>query len=210
MDETAREQNLASGAPGPVTALPRPRLHVLLVMLGFALLLGGGVGLVFMLQQRLATPTAAEYLAHADHTAKPGPADAAKLVPAGALQSGGASFKCGRFPTILNASLDDYGAAYFGFILLNPVRFESLPLILKRYAYAHECGHQYVGYDEGEADCFAIRRGRAEGWLGEPGLDAICNFIGLSRGDGVHALGLRRCEMMRRCFARARPGREKL
>jgi hypothetical protein len=202
MDETAREENSQSGPSGAVSAVPFRRFQPVLVALTFVILLGGGMALVFILQQRLATPTAAEYLAHAG--------DAARLVPAGALQSEGERFACGRFPTIQNAKLDDYGAAYFGFILLNPTRFSSLPLILKRYAYAHECGHQYVGYDEGEADCFAIRRGRAEGWLGEAGVGAICDFISRSKGDGVHALGVRRCEMMRRCFARARPGRERL
>jgi hypothetical protein len=171
-------------------------------VLAFALLGFGGGGVVWWLQQLYATPTTAEYLAHA------GPK--AKLVPAGALTFENEHFTCGRFPTILNARLDDYGAAYFGFVLVNPARFDTLPLILKRYAYAHECGHQYVGYDEGEADCFAIRRGKAQGWLGAEGMDAICDFISRSKGDAAHALGVRRCEMMRHCFARARPGRERL
>lgn len=177
-------------------------LYVLIVMSGFVLLLASGAGAVWLLQQRFAVPTPAEYLA------KAGPD--ATFIPAGALRFEGESFACGRFPTVLNAKLDDYGAAYFGFILLNPARFETLPLILKRYAYAHECGHQYVGYDEGEADCYAVRRGRQEGWLDAGGMDAICDFISRSKGDAVHALGLRRCQMMRRCFARSRPGREPL
>jgi hypothetical protein len=182
--------------------MARGGLWLLACVMAFAGLAGGGAGAVWWLQQLYATPTTAEYLAKAGSEAK--------FVPAGALRFEGQSFACGRFPTILNAKLDDYGAAYFGFVLLNPARFETLPLILKRYAYAHECGHQYVGYDEGEADCFAIRRGRAEGWLDAQGMDAICDFISRSKGDAAHALGLRRCEMMRRCFARARPGRERL
>ena len=157
-----------------------------------------GAGVVWSLQQLYATPTIPEYLAHAGAKAR--------LLPAGALTAEGEHFTCSRYPTILNAGLDDYGAAYFGFVLLNPARFETLPLILKRYAYAHECGHQYVGYDEGEADCFAIRRGRSEGWLDAKGMDAICDFISRSKGDAAHAFGVRRCDMMRRCFARARPG----
>jgi hypothetical protein len=182
--------------------MARGGLWLLACVMAFAGLAGGGAGAVWWLQQLYATPTTAEYLAKAGSEAK--------FVPAGALRFEGQSFACGRFPTILNAKLDDYGAAYFGFVLLNPARFETLPLILKRYAYAHECGHQYVGYDEGEADCFAIRRGRAEGRLDAQGMDAICDFISRSKGDAAHALGLRRCEMMRRCFARARPGRERL
>jgi hypothetical protein len=170
--------------------------------LAFAGLTALGAGGVWSLQQLYAMATTGEYLAHA------GPQ--AKLIPAGELRFDGVNLTCGRFPTILNAHLDDYGAAYFGFVLLNPPRFETLPLVVKRYAYAHECGHQYVGYDEGEADCFAIRRGKAEGWLDAAGMDAICDFIGRSKGDAAHALGMRRCRMMRRCFARSRPGREPL
>jgi hypothetical protein len=174
----------------------------LLCVAAFLVLTTGGVGSVWWLQQRHATPTLHEYLA------KAGPK--AWSVPAGALSFDGESFACGRFPTVFNASLDDYGAAYFGFVLINPARFQMLPTILKRYVYAHECGHQYVGYDEGEADCYAIRRGRRQGWLDAAGMDAICDFISRSKGDAAHALGVRRCEMMRRCFARARPGRERL
>ena len=176
-------------------------LRIGLILTAFALLCAAGVGFAWMLQQRLATPTAAEYLAR--HRS-------ATFVPAGQLSFDGQSFACGRFPTIMNAALDDYGAAYFGFVLLNPPRIATLPPVVKRYAYAHECGHQYVGYDEGEADCFAVRRGRSEGWLDAAGMDAICDFISRSKGDAAHAFGVRRCEMMRRCFARARPGRERL
>ncbi len=176
--------------------------HAALTIAAFALLLALSGGAARWLQFAYAHPTAEEYLAHLDGKAR--------LVPAGRLTYDGHSFQCGRFPTVLNAGLDDYGAAFFGFVLLNPKRFEQLPLTLKRYAYAHECGHQYVGYDEGEADCYAIRRGRAEGWLDANAMDEICGFIGRSKGDSVHALGKRRCEMMRRCFAHARPGREPL
>lgn len=171
-------------------------------VLAFALLAAASVGVARWMQFVYAVPTAEEYLAHL------GPG--AKLIPAGALSYDGQSFTCGRFPTMLNARLDDYGAAFFGFVLLNPARFDAMPLTLKRYAYAHECGHQYVGYNEGEADCYAVRRGRREGWLDAQAMDDICAFISHSRGDGVHALGERRCRMMRQCLARSRTGREPL
>jgi hypothetical protein len=173
----------------------------LLAIAAFALLCAGGAGFVWMLQQRLATPTVTEYMAR--HKT-------ATFIPAGQLSFDGQKFVCSRFPTVMNVSLDDYGAAFFGFVLLNPPRIATLPPVVKRYAYAHECGHQYVGFDEGEADCFAVRRGKSEGWLDAAGMDAICDFISRSKGDAVHAFGQRRCEMMRRCFARARPGREPL
>jgi hypothetical protein len=172
------------------------------VTLAFAALLAGATGLARWMQFAYAHPTVAEYAAH--HGGK------VKIFPAGQLSFDGESFQCGRFPTVMSAALDDDGAAFFGFILLNPVRFPQMPMTLKRYAYAHECGHQYVGYDEGEADCYAVRRGRAEGWLDAKALDEICDFIGRAKGDGVHALGTRRCDMMRRCYARSRPGREPL
>jgi hypothetical protein len=171
-------------------------------VLAFALLMAGAAGGARWMQFIYAMPTVEEYLAHAGSTAT--------LVPAGGLTYDGAAFPCGRFPTVLYARLNDYGAAYFGFVLLNPARFAALPLTLKRYAYAHECGHQYVGYDEGEADCYAVRRGRREGWLDAAAMDEICAFISHSKGDGVHALGARRCLMMRQCLAHARPGREPL
>jgi hypothetical protein len=174
----------------------------LIAIAAFALLIGAAAGAARWLQFAYAHATVEEYLAHLGSDAK--------LVPAGELEYGGERFECGRFPTVLNAKLDDYGAAYFGFVLLNPARFESLPLTLKRYAYAHECGHQYVGYDEGEADCYAVRRGRAEGWLDAAAMDDICTFISQSKGDAVHGLGSRRCAMMRQCFARSRTGREPL
>jgi hypothetical protein len=197
MMPTGGDEVAARRGPGGVN-----RLAALITVLAFVALAAAGALLVWSLQQLYATPTIAEYLAHAGPNVK--------LLPAGELAFDGQSFTCGRYPTILNATLDDYGAAYFGFVLLNPARFATLPPILKRYAYAHECGHQYVGYDEGEADCFAVRRGKAEGWLDASGMDAVCDFISRSNGDAAHAFGVRRCAMMRRCFARARPGRERL
>jgi hypothetical protein len=174
-------------------------LRQALIAVGLFLMLG--VGGAWALQSLYSTPTAAEYLARKPH---------ARLVAAGALAFDGQTFTCGRYPTILDPKLDDYGAAWFGFILVNPDRFAKLPLTIKRYAYRHECGHQYVGYDEGEADCYAIRQGRREGWLDDKALDDICAFISRSRGDSAHAFGERRCTMMRLCFSRSRTGREPL
>ena len=178
-------------------ATPRSTLKGVLAVLAFVALAGAGAGAARGLQFLYAMPTAAEYLAAKGTTVT--------HVPAGRLAFDGQSFRCGRFSAVLNPKLDDYGAAYFGFILLNPVRFTTLPLTLKRYAYTHECGHQYVGFNEDDADCYAIRRGRKDGWLDSTALDEICAFIGRSKGDGAHALGERRCKKMRQCFADAAP-----
>ena len=170
---------------------------IFLTAAGFLVLIAATAGAVRGLQFSYAHPTPAEYLAHLGGKGR--------LVPAGELHFDGVSFRCGRFPAIFDATLKDYGAAYFGFIMLNPERFVKMPLTLKRYAYGHECGHQYVGYDEDAADCYSIRRGVAAGWLNAAAMDEICAFIGRSKGDGLHALGKRRCEMMRQCFAQAQP-----
>lgn len=159
---------------------------------GFLALIVASAGAVYGLQFSYAHPTPAQYIEYLGGNGE--------LVPAGDLNYDGVKFTCARFPAIFDPTLEDYGAAYFGFIMLNKERFEEMPLMLKRYAYMHECGHQYVGFDEGAADCYAIRRGRRDGWLSGAGLDEICAFIGRSKGDALHRLGERRCENMRQCY----------
>lgn len=171
---------------------------LILALAGFLLLIGAAAATIRGLQFSYAHPTPAEYL---DHLAGKG-----RLIPAGELSYDGASFSCSRFPAIIDPTLKDYAAAYFGFIMLNPKRFEQMPLTLKRYAYTHECGHQYVGFGEDDADCYAVRRGRAEGWLDAAGMDEICAFISRSKGDDLHDVGTQRCELMRQCFADAASG----
>jgi hypothetical protein len=125
----------------------------------------------------------------------------ARFVAPGALVYDGARFACGDYPTVLTPKLHDYGGAFFGYIVLNPKRFETLPLAVKRYAYAHECGHQYMGRSEDAADRFAILRGLAEGWLDDKAMAEICDFIGRSSGDGSHDAGPMRCARMLRLVA---------
>jgi hypothetical protein len=59
---------------------------------------------------------------------------------------------------------------------------------VKLWIYSHECGP-----DENKADCFAVRRGRAAGWLDAKGLDEVCSFISVARPDAAHASGPERC-----------------
>jgi hypothetical protein len=44
----------------------------------------------------------------------------ARIVPAGELTIDGHTVICGQRPTVLDSKLDDYGAAYPGFLILNP------------------------------------------------------------------------------------------
>ena len=138
-------------------------------------------------------PTPEEYVAHVG--------GAAKIVKPGELKIDGYRMQCGQRPTVLDSQLDDYGAAYPGFLILNPRLLTKVSTVVKMWIHAHECGHQFRGPDEETADCFAVQRGRRQGWLKPEGLDDICKFISPAKGDSMHFSGSNRCEYMRKCYA---------
>jgi hypothetical protein len=140
-----------------------------------------------------AGPTPEEYMARVGA--------GAKLVPSGQLKLDERKVICGRRPTVLDEKLDDYGAAYPGFLILNPKLMAKVSTPVKLWIHAHECGHQYRGPDEETADCFAVQRGRRQGWLTPEGLEEVCRFIAPAKGDSMHFSGSHRCEAMRRCYA---------
>lgn len=137
-------------------------------------------------------PTAEDYLAEFNPKAI--------IVPNGDLVVAGRTLRCGSRPTVLDPELDDYGAAYPGFLILNPERMARLPSAVQLWIHAHECAHQFRGPDEVTADCFAVQRGRRRGWLSPSGVEEICAFIGSAKGDSTHFSGPKRCELMRQCF----------
>ncbi len=139
-----------------------------------------------------ASPTAEDYVAHIGGKAT--------IVESGDLLLGGHRAACGVRPVVLDPALDDYAAAYDGFIILNPRKLEGLPPAVSLWIYSHECGHQFRGPDEDEADCFAVQRGRRAGWLSPAGVEEICNFISPSQGDIMHFSGPQRCQTVRRCY----------
>src|SRR5690606_28417910 len=102
-------------------------------------------------------PTPEQYVAHVGGEAK-------ILLP-GQLVLDNRRLYCGQRPTVLDPRLDDYGAAYPGFLILNPRLLARVSTPVKLWIHAHECGHQFRGPDEETADCFAVQRGRREGWL---------------------------------------------
>ncbi len=140
-----------------------------------------------------AGPTPEEYIAHVGGDAH--------IVSPGGLKLDGHTMMCGQRPTVLDAQLDDYGAAYPGFLILNPRLMSRVPTVVKKWIYSHECGHQFRGPDEETADCFAVQRGRRQGWLNPEGLEEICKFIAPAKGDSMHFSGSHRCEAMRKCYA---------
>jgi hypothetical protein len=137
-------------------------------------------------------PTAEEYIGYTNGSAY--------LVPVGQLRIKGYRIQCGDRPTVIDDKLDDYGAAYPGFIILNTRLLDKLPLPVELWIYSHECGHQFRGPDEQTADCFGVQRGRREGWLDGDGLNQVCSFIGAAKADNMHFAGPHRCEYMRVCY----------
>lgn len=137
-------------------------------------------------------PTAEDYLTEFNPQAI--------IVPNGELIVAGRRLRCGSRPTVLDPELDDYGAAYPGFIILNPDRMSRLPTAVQLWIHGHECAHQFRGPDEVTADCFAVQRGRRRGWLSPAGIEEICAFISSAKGDTTHYAGPKRCELMRQCF----------
>jgi hypothetical protein len=125
----------------------------------------------------------------------------ASVVPPGQLELDGHRMSCGDRATVLDPYLNDYAAApYPQFIILNMPYIARVPTAVKLWIYSHECGHKLGGPDENKADCYAVRRGRAEGWLNEQGLDQVCSFISAARADSAHLVGSDRCNLMRQCW----------
>jgi len=158
-----------------------------------ALAIGGGLFAYDMLSDP-GPPTLEQYIAYA-----PG----RTLAPAD-YTIDGAGIACGTARVVLNSSLDDVAAAHPGFIILNPARMQKLPKVVRLYAFGHECGHQLHGVSEEMADCYAVTRGQAQGWLDAAGVEAICAFWKPYAGDNKHLPGPERCELMKRCFAKAK------
>lgn len=128
----------------------------------------------------------------------------ASVVPAGELVLEGHRVSCGRWATVIDPNLNDYAASYPQFVILNMRYIARVPKAVKLWIYSHECGHLFGGPDENKADCFAVHRGHAEGWLTLQGLEQVCAFIGAARADAMHFAGPDRCARMRLCW-RAEP-----
>lgn len=137
-------------------------------------------------------PTPEEYIAHVGGDAR--------LVAPGEFVIDGHRMVCGTRPTVVDNQLDDYGAAYPGFLIMNEKLLSRLSTPVKMWIYSHECGHQFRGPDEETADCFAVQRGRRQQWLKPEGVEEICRFIAPAKGDSMHFAGSYRCESMRQCF----------
>lgn len=130
-----------------------------------------------------------------------------KTVAPGRLKLAGRTMSCGRTPTLISHTFWDYGGAKKGIIILNPSKLEGLTDTTRLYIYAHECGHQLYGPKETKADCYAVKRGKRDGWLTHEGMNEVCTFLAPHPGDWVHPPGPKRCEIMTKCFDKAKPRR---
>ena len=160
----------------------------------WVVLIGGALLAAFGVWRAAAEgpPTPDEYVAHVGGDAR--------VVPYGQLVLDRRRMTCGHRPTVLDSQLDDYGAAYPGFLILNPRLLSKVSTPVKLWIFAHECGHQFRGPDEETADCFAVQRGRREGWLTMDGIEEVCRFITPAKGDSMHFSGSHRCDYMRKCY----------
>ena len=132
----------------------------------------------------------------------------ARVVAPGRLKIDGIRLICGKRPTVFDPTLDDFGGAFDGFIILNPRLIKRLPRQVKIWIYSHECAHQFRGPDEATADCFAIKRGVRRGWLKADGMQQICKFIWSAPASNMHPPGPERCAYMKRCFASAQKSKK--
>lgn len=135
------------------------------------------------------------------------PVRAPKVIAAGKLTLAGRAMRCGGTPTLMSSTFWDFGGSGRGMIILNPTKLETLPLAVRLFVYEHECGHQILGVNELKADCYAIDKGRRDGWLDAASLSEVCAFFADSPGDWVHPPGPERCRYVTQCFTRAAPPR---
>ncbi len=126
----------------------------------------------------------------------------AKYVAPGRLRLAGRRVLCGRRPSILDPEFDTWAGAYTnpGFIIVNPLYMKKEKKVVQLYIYAHECGHQFRGFDEDTADAFAVRRGVRQGWLKNRGMKQVCRFISRVPGDSEHPAGTVRCRRMMKVY----------
>jgi hypothetical protein len=125
------------------------------------------------------------------------------LYEAGDYRVGSRIPACGRARTILTADLGDYGASIGAFIVLNPTKLDRLSAATRLFVYSHECAHQLYGPGETRADCYAAKRGKAEGWLREADIEQVCRIFPHDSRSPDHPDRAQRCEAIQACFASA-------
>ena len=125
---------------------------------------------------------------------------------AGNAVIGGMKLSCSAAKVVVSNAVPGPGFAVDGIIMFGPKFLRAYPPAVQRLVFLHECGHQYVGVDESAADCWAVERGKRQGWLTRVGLNQACKALWHTQADGVHLAGPERCQALQQCFAAA-PGK---
>lgn len=122
---------------------------------------------------------------------------------AGTTVIAGKRMSCHGTTIIVSNAVPGPGFALTGTILLSPKYLSAYPPLVQRLVFLHECGHQYVGLDESDADCWAVRAGKRQGWLKQSGLAQACKAIWHTQADGAHLSGPERCAVLKQCYETA-------
>ena len=125
-----------------------------------------------------------------------------KLIPPGRLVIAGKRLTCGSTPTMLR-SFDGVSISS-NVIVLNMDQLKHFPKLVQWLIYYHECGHINLGPSETEADCYAVRRARREGWLSDKALNEICATFNIVGHGPVHPDPVQRCNDLKQCLKRSR------
>ncbi len=119
---------------------------------------------------------------------------------AGKAVIGGHRMSCSVAEVIVSNKSPVLAYATAGKIVFNRQKMQRYPSITQRIIFLHECAHQYVGLDETQADCWAVRAGKRRGWLTPNGLNTVCRSFYNNPGSSVHLPGPARCEAMKVCY----------
>lgn len=132
----------------------------------------------------------------------------AGIAAAGDATLGGMKLHCHAAEVVVSNAVPGPGFAVPGLIMFGPRYLKAYPPLVQRLIFLHECGHQYVGTDEGAADCYAVEAGKRQGWLTQAGLSQACKAIWHTAADGAHLAGPERCAALQQCFDTA-PGKSR-
>ena len=131
---------------------------------------------------------------------------------------GGMPVSCNDFRgfpvyVVANPMLNDVGMATLGpngqpIMVLNPGVLQSQPPVLQLFWYAHECAHHVLGHivnrsqlNEAQADCWAVRTGRQQGWFPPQAFQLLIQVLGNSPGSPWgHLPGPAQIQNMLSCY----------
>jgi hypothetical protein len=121
----------------------------------------------------------------------------------GQVRIAGRALRCGAVRNVLDAALPNLGLAAPGVLVLNPHLLNRQSNTVRLFVFHHECGHHHVGSSEIGADCWAVKQGVRQGWIGQQGIEQICRSFGNRAATPTHPSSAERCASLRQCFAGA-------